>query len=1028
MEPIAIIGTGCKFAGGCSSPSQLWELLKEPRDVASEVPEDRFDIDSVYHPVGSHPGTTNVRESYFLSDDVKRFDAPFFNISASEAASIDPQQRLLLETVYDALQAAGLRMEDLKGSSTGVFCGVMCSDFGTLQDQDLQSLPTYTATGTVRSIIPNRVSYFFDWHGPSIAIDTACSSSLVALDVATKALYADDCRVAVVCGTNLMLTPHMYVSEANLNMLSPSGRSRMWDVSADGYARGEGIATIVLKKLDLAVEDGDAVECVIRATGLNQDGRTRGITMPSSSAQESLIRSVYRRVGLDPTQPQDRCQYFEAHGTGTPAGDPQEASAIYSSFFPKTHSRDASDIMYVGSVKTVIGHTEGVAGLAGVIKASLCLQHRIIAPNLHFKSPHPDIQPYYDRLRVPTKAEPWPLLPDGSPRRASINSFGLGGTNAHVILESYHPSAKEMMVIRGGDLVVPFVLSAPSDKALEKTLAAFAEFLAQKPLRDPVDTAWTLFRRRSVFTYCVSFSAPSLDVLHGKVQAEIAHRRSSNFVARAAPVFTAPVSILGVFTGQGAQWAQMGLDLVLNCSSVRNWLNELQESIDRLPEGYRATYSLLEELSAPQETTRLNDAAISQPLCTAIQIILVKLLRTLGITFSSIVGHLSGEIAAAYAAGVLSEADAMRIAHLRGLGASLVETSETSGGMLAAGMSPDEADALFKDAIWFGRIKIAAVNSPSSVTLSGDKDAIEQVDIELKEQGKFSRVLKVKMAYHSHHMLPLLDWYEEAIRACRIRPQIPTTTWFSSVYEGECIQEKHMESMKAGYWVENMANSVLFAQAVTAAVECQAPDMIIEVGPHPALKGPFMQTAVDLVKPHYIGLLHRFTSGIETFSAAIGQFFERFGPDNIDIESYVQQFEHRSHFNLVKDLPLYPFDRSQAYWTQSRFTKFLPGTPNPLLGTLTPDTTDARYVWRNMLHPRDVAWLSGHMIQSQVVFPATGYAAMAFEAARIIAGGRRLRLLEIRDLRLQQAIVFGDESSPSVETVFHFDASPSSAT
>ncbi|KNG88685.1 hypothetical protein ANOM_003106 [Aspergillus nomiae NRRL 13137] len=1039
MEPIAIVGTGFRFPGSCSTPSRLWDLLHEPRDVASKVPKDRFNIDSFYHPTSSHNGTTNVTESYFLTEDVKAFDSSFFNMSASEAECMDPQQRLLLETVYEALEAAGIRIEDLRDSSTGVFCGVMCDDFSLIQARDINWLPRYAATGTARSIIPNRVSYFFDWHGPSMAIDTACSSSLVAVDLAAKALRDNDCRVAVACGTNLILAPNMYVSEANLSMLSPRGRGRMWDVDADGYARGEGIATVVLKKLSDALADGDPIDCIIRATQVNQDGRTTGITMPSGTAQTALIRSTYNKAGLDPvSRPLDRCQYFEAHGTGTAAGDPQEASAIYGAFFSTGNSHTESsredDVnpLYVGSVKTLIGHTEGTAGLAGLIKASLCLQHGVITPNLHFRQINPDIQPFFGRLRIPSQAEPWPALPDGVPRRASVNSFGFGGTNTHVILESYTQPSNNVSNPSSGVEIVPFVFSAHSEKALQNTLAAFVEFLDHQPEVDAVNLAWTLFRRRSVFSRRLAFTASSLSALRTDLEEELVHRRSSNFVPTFQRPLTTPAHILGVFTGQGAQWAQMGADLLTRSPSIQSWLESLQAALDSLSMEYRPSYSLLEELSAPEDTSRIHQAAIAQPLCTAVQIILVKLLRSLGITFSAVVGHSSGEIAAAYAAGIVTESDAIRIAHLRGLVVSLAGNNGIEGRMLATGMSADEAHAFCQLHEWEGRVKIAAMNSPSSVTLSGDADAIEQIETRLKERKQFARMLKVRTAYHSHHMLPCSDPYVEALQRCQIHPQASNSTaWFSSVYDGEQIRNSHLDRMWAEYWRDNMAGTVMFTQAVTAAMQAVTPDLVIEVGPHPTLKGPVLQTISSLPgkspEPMYVGLLHRFTSGIETFSTAIGDLYRIVGPDRLDLESHIRQFEGRETFTVVKDLPPYPFDRTQTYWAESRYSKALShhsGRPNPLLGTLTPNSTNNKYVWCNILHPRDMAWLNGHMIQSQAVFPATGYAAMAIEAVHIIADDRSIQLLELYDLHIKTAIAFGDESSPGVEVLFHLDRNP----
>lgn len=362
-EPIVIVGSGCRFPGSSSSPSKLWELLSNPHNVASKVPADRFNIDAFYHPDGTHHGTTNVKESYFLSEDIRSFDTSFFNIAASEVDSIDPQQRLLLEVVYESLETAGLPLHSLQGSQTGVFCGVMNDDWAHVLGIDVDSIPRYSATGMARTNLANRISYFFDWHGPSFTVDTACSSSMVALHQATHTLHAGECDTAVVTGANLIFSPNMYISASKLHMLSPTGRSRMWDDQADGYARGEGVASVVLKRLSDAIANKDPIECVIRATGVNQDGRSMGLTMPSSDAQLQLIKTTYSRAGLDPLHnAEDRCQYFEAHGTGTLAGDPQEASAIHRAFFSNSSSPcdgAGEEILHVGSIKTVIGHTEG---------------------------------------------------------------------------------------------------------------------------------------------------------------------------------------------------------------------------------------------------------------------------------------------------------------------------------------------------------------------------------------------------------------------------------------------------------------------------------------------------------------------------------------------------------------------------------------------------------------------------------------------------------------------------------------------
>ncbi|KAL4915248.1 hypothetical protein BDW62DRAFT_203848 [Aspergillus aurantiobrunneus] len=1036
-EPIAVVGIGCRFPGSSSTPSKFWNLLCNPKDVGSRIPRERFDADTFYHPDGSNHGTTNAQKAYFLTENVAAFDAPFFKISTKEAEAIDPQQRLVLETVYEGVEAAGLRLDDLKGSPTGVFCGVMCDDYQAIQQRDLSNIPHYTATGTGRSIIANRVSYFFDWNGPSMTIDTACSSSLVAVHLASNALHDGSCNVAIASGTNLILAPNMFISGSKLGMLSPRGRSRMWDAGADGYARGEGVAAVVLKRLSDAVADGDNIECIVRGTNVNQDGRSTGITMPSSAAQTRLIASTYKKAGLDPiNRPEDRCQYFEAHGTGTKAGDPQEASAIHAAFFPESVKQDGesnNDVLYVGSVKTVIGHTEGTAGLAALIKAAKSIQHGVMVPNLHFDSLNPAIEPYYGNLRIPTECQTWPDLPAGAPRRVSVNSFGFGGTNAHVIVEAYAPSEIEDLGLQGSRRwesigIIPFVFSAPSEKALGNVLATYVEYLGSQPSIDLVDLAWTLFRRRTAFSHRVAFYAPSVDSLKERMQEEIARRGTDkgSSTVTAKPLSGQRAKILGIFTGQGAQWPRMGLDLINSSATARKWLDGLQASLDQLPIEYRPVYSLFKELAAPQEQSRLHLADIAQPLCTAVQIILVKFLRSLGFSFSAVAGHSSGEIGAAYAVGVLSESEAIRIAHLRGHVTSLAGSDGKQGAMMAVGMSADEAQELCASSTLDGKIKIAAVNASSSVTLSGDADAIKSLETQLKDDGVFARLLKVNMAYHSHHMLPCSDTYLRGLETCQIKPKEPSQgKWFSSVYNGRKISAMDLDALRGRYWCENMVNTVLLTDAVTGAVNYSSYDMIMEVGPHPALKGPVLNTLSELSDQGssnvaYTSLLNRSLSSKESSAKAIGDIYSYLGPDHVNIEEYVRCVDEGNQFHLLKDLPCYPFDRSNTLWAESRLSKAFfrdAGSPNQLLGTISPESTNSGYRWRNFISEKEVEWLGGHSIQAQVVFPATGYVAMALEAAYRIAGSRRLQLFDIQDLVIKSAISLNEEDN-GVETLF----------
>ena len=528
------------------------------------------------------------------------------------------------------MDRSGFTIEQLNDSDTAVYVGLMCNDYSTLSAQDINNLPTYNATGAANSNASARLSYFFNWHGPCLTIDTACSSSLVAVHQAVQTLRQNTSRVAIAAGTNLILSPQFYVSESNLNMLSPDGRCRMWDKTANGYARGEGVACIMLKKLSHAIADGDTVEAIIRETGVNQDGKTKGLTMPSAKSQAALISSTYRKAGLDPRKKEDRCQYFEAHGTGTAAGDPHEAEAIDTAFFTGSDERDENDKIFVGSIKTLIGHTEGTAGLAGIIKACLSIKHGLIPRNLHFTQLSETVEPFAKSLDVVTSNTPWPQLPPGTPRRVSVNNFGFGGTNAHAIIESYgtlttytRNETQSTIAAPAEDLVdrslLPFLFSAASEKSLTAVLKSFAEYLSQDSndvnLRD---LAYTLGCRRSVFQYrahCVANSRKELiSELEKMISAEkpgklVRHTGSKN--ARA---------ILGVFTGQGAQWPCMGAALIETFPVARKIIQELDDSLASLPTREdRPGWTILDELLAKPAASHLAEAKLAQPVVCAVQ-------------------------------------------------------------------------------------------------------------------------------------------------------------------------------------------------------------------------------------------------------------------------------------------------------------------------------------------------------------------------------------------------------------------------
>ncbi|KAI5861997.1 polyketide synthase-like protein [Durotheca rogersii] len=1055
-EPIAIVGTGCRFPGDSNTPSLLWRLLREPRDLLEPLAE-RFNAEGWYHDDGKYHGHCNIKQSYQLAGKgtCRYFDAQFFNINAIEASTLDPQVRLLLETVYEALEAAGIPIETLQGSDTAVYTGMMTNSYKTAMERDGDSIGTYHSTGISRAMMSNRISYFFNWHGPSMTIDTACSSSMVAVHQAVMQLRTGQSRVAVAAGSNLFLDSADHVSMSKLEMLSPESRSRMWDKDANGYARGEGVAAVVLKTLSAAEAAGDHIECLIRETATNQDGRTPGITMPSVAAQTQLIRDCYARAGLDLADPAQRPQYFEAHGTGTPAGDPAEAKAIHTAFFPHDNGSVPSELapLLVGSIKTVIGHSESVAGLAGLIKTSLALQNAIVPPNLLFREINPKVAPFYGNLRVPTSAVPWPVVRDGSPRRASINSFGFGGANAHAVLESY--TGKKQIVGKRDACFIPFVFSAASEASLFANLAAVRDHLqVNRTNMNLRDLAMTLHSRKSRLPFGTAVAASTVPQLCDKLN-EICQKRGNNTEQHVGTQTSARQSsdrgrkakVLGIFTGQGAQSVRMGAALIEQSASCERIIDKLEARLAALPSEDRPSWSLKQELLR-DSTATVNQAALSQPLCTALQILQVDLLRVAGVEFSAVVGHSAGEVGAAYYAGMISAEDAICIAYYRGRYADLAARSGGQrGAMLAVGTSFVEAQELCNEPEFQNKVFVAAINSSASVTLSGDEEAINKIRMILEDKGKFVRRLKVDMAYHSPYMAPCSRIYLRALNRLGIRPRKAnnTTSWFSSVDEGKLMSMDESFKLQATYWNENMMKPVMFMQAVQGAWKSRGPfDLAIELGPHPALRGPALQTLRECSLPivPYTGVHARGQNAVESFANALGYIWNHLG--TINLSSYDMFVSGHISYGLVTGLPSYAWNHEKEYWHESRYTKAIRTRSEPvneLLGHLSPDSTDQDMRWRNILYPKELSWLNDHALQNQPVFPASGYVVAAVEAAASMTRARGLSasLIEVLDLDISKALAFDSDDSrietinsltdirqrgENIEALFKFNATP----
>ncbi|RAH78884.1 polyketide synthase A [Aspergillus japonicus CBS 114.51] len=1015
-EPIAIVGSSCRFPGGVTSTAELWELLYNPRDVLTDIPSHKLNLSGFYHPNPDHLGCTNVpNRAYLLHTDHRHFDAAFFGISPAEAECMDPQQRLLLETTYEALEAAGYTLQQMQGSSTAVFVGAMTSDYHDIQMRDLDSAGRWDATGTAPSLLSNRLSYFFDLKGPSITVNTACSSSLVALHYAVQSLRNQEAELAIVAGVNLILDAGTYVSESKLHMLSPTSRCRMWDEAADGYARGEGCASVILKPLNHAIADSDNIEGIVRETLINSDGRSPGITMPSVEAQANLIRQTYLNTGLDPVR--DRCQLFECHGTGTPAGDPVEAQAIQTVFFPKHSTFNAADKLHAGSIKTLVGHLEGCAGLAGLLKAVECLKNRMVTANLLFDKLNPRIEPFYDHLEVPTRNLRWPSLVPNNPLRASVNSFGFGGTNAHAIIENYTPRT-EFCQQRGDELeranrdllVGLFVFSANTRFSLMQNLQHTANYVRSHPSTNLNDLAWVLSSKRTFLPLRTSFSANSRDELLGMIERTVQMEESDleadlNRSARKTP--NEKSAILGVFTGQGAQWAAMGRDLIQSCPIFRDSIEKCQRALEGLPDG--PSWSLQNELTADEPFSKVAEAELSQPLTTAIEIAICDLLSAAGIQLDVVVGHSSGEIAATYAAGILSAEDAIKIAYYRGYHARQASTrcSSRPGAMMAVSLSYTEASQFCTQPLFRGRIVVAASNSPTSVTLSGDRDAIFEAKLQFDNRNTFSRILRVDVAYHSHHMRACADAYLTSLKACNIRGRSPREgcNWTSSVKENEISLNTDMSALSGQYWVDNMVQPVLFSQALELSFQrTSLPDLCIEVGPHPALKAPVMETikkVTDKETP-YVSVLKRAVADVKAASLAVGLVWQLLGPHRVDLTGYRSSFELPKP-KLLRGLPNYCWDHRREHWRESRMSRKyrLQGSDSQKsLGRRTYDCPSREIQWRKNLHLEEIKWLQGYRYHGEPLLSAGFLIARALKATSAFVNHSLLSLVEIRDLEL----------------------------
>ncbi|KAL2139934.1 hypothetical protein VTI28DRAFT_4479 [Corynascus sepedonium] len=937
----------------------------------SEIPEERFSTDAYHHPNPAKKGCFNAKGGYFLSQNPALFDAPFFSLTRQEAEAMDPQQRLLLECTYEALENAGIPKESLVGSKVGVFIGGAASDYrlGTLRDLD--NTPMFDATG--------------------VTVDTACSSSLHALHLAVQSIRDGESEQAIVTACHLNLQPDDWVSMSLNHLFSDEGRTYSFDNRAkSGFARGEGAGCLILKPLEQAIRDNDSIRSVILNTGTNQDGRTVGLTSPNCEAQEQLMREVYARAGI---QPED-AGFIEAHGTGTKVGDPIEATAIYRVF---GQGRTPKQPLYVGSVKSNIGHLENASGIISVIKSSLMLEKGFILPNVNFETPNDQIPMAQWNIKVPTSQRPWPR----KRKYISCNNFGFGGSNAHCVLArpdrlSIKPPRVEVFD-HARKLQRLFVVSANDEAAAIKSMNRLVVFVEQHPeaFQNTLfrDVAYTLGQRRSHLSWRIGVVASSLSDLSRMFNAsDVKPSHASSL----------PPRVAFVYTGQGAQWHAMGRELSKSHPVFSNILRAADACLLELG----ADFSLLDELAKEENTSRVDQVHISQPACTAVQLALTALLRSWGIQPVSVTGHSSGEIAAAYAAGALSLEIAMAISYFRGQAVVRLYEIMPTLKLLRAGTAV-----------------IACENSPRSVTISGDELAINELVAHMERMKLFHRKLHVDVAYHSPHMKLAAEDYMEFIKDVTKPVSGGSVRFYSSLHGCEV---KDLTTLNASYWVDNLVCPVRFSMALRELCSAaEVPDIIVEVGPHGALEGPIKQTlqAISHLSPNpprYLSTLSRrkdATTTMLSLAASLymaGQLLE-FAAVNGEDNQLIPP-------SLITDMAPYPWSR-QRYWSESRLSqqrRLKPFPRHDLLGTLADSSNhDICPTWRNVLRIDDVPWLRDHQMMGLTTFPLAGYVSMAVEAAAQRAKLRGVSAPErfiMREVQAMHPLLLSDGSEYELVT------------
>ncbi|UJW29740.1 SDR family NAD(P)-dependent oxidoreductase [Saccharothrix sp. AJ9571] len=972
-EPIAIVSMACRFPGGVGSPEALWDLVSSEKDAISGFPADRGwetdDSEGDYARVGG-----------FLYDAAE-FDPGFFGISPREALAMDPQQRLLLETAWEALERAGIDPRSLRGSATGVFAGVMYHDYGMRLSVVPEGVEAYLGNGNAGSVASGRVSYVFGFEGPAVTVDTACSSSLVALHLAVQSLRSGECSLALAGGVTVMSMPHLFSEFSRQGGLASDGRCKSFADAADGAGFSEGVGLLLVERLSDARRNGHEVLAVVRGSAVNQDGASNGLTAPNGPSQQRVIRAALANAGLSV----DQVDVVEAHGTGTTLGDPIEAQALLATY---GQDRSADRPLWLGSVKSNLGHTQAAAGVAGVVKMVQAMRRGVLPKSLYIDAPSSHVDWSAGAVELLTETRSWPEV--GRPRRAGVSSFGISGTNAHVILEQAPEPEPADESPRRSLGVVPWVLSAKSAEALRDQARALRARVRGDEHLSLVDVAYSLAMTRAALEHRAAVVAGEQDGFLRGLEAVAAGELSHGVVQGSAQ---GSGDVVFVFPGQGSQWAGMAAGLLQSSPVFAERLGECAAALSGFVE-----WSLVDVVRGVVGAPSLERVDVVQPVLWAVMVSLAQVWRSHGVVPSAVVGHSQGEIAAACVAGGLSLEDGARVVALRSQALTVLAGR---GGMVSVAEPVEQVRERL--AAWGERVSVAAVNGPSSVVVSGDPDALDELITVCEGEGVRARRIPVDYASHSVQVEQIHEKLLEVLAP--VSPVSASIPMYSTV-TGALIDTA---SLDAEYWFRNLRQTVEFEQ-VTRMLLADERRVFVEVSPHPVLVAGLQETIEDADVPAAaIGTLRRDDGGLDRFLLSLGEAHAHGA--TVDWETFFAGTGARR-----VDLPTYAFQR-QRYWLDAGAPAGdarglgLTAAEHPLLGAAVglPESDGALFTGR--LSVESQPWLADHAVMGSVLFPGTGFVELALQA------GARVGCDVVEELVIEAPLVLPERGGVQVQVV-----------